>query len=68
MAKGTVKWFSAQKGYGFIEVTGEDKEIFAHHTDIQGTGFKSLQEGEEVEFDIKSTPKGEQAANIVKIG
>lgn len=68
MAKGTVKWFSAQKGYGFIEVAGEDKEVFAHYTDIEGAGFKSLQEGDEVEFELKTTPKGEQAANIVKIG
>jgi len=67
MAKGTVKWFNAQKGYGFIEVYGENKDVFAHHTDIEGDGFKSLMEGDEVEFEIKDSPKGEQAAKIVKI-
>ena len=66
MAKGTVKWFNAQKGYGFIETEGQD-DIFAHHSEIQGHGFKSLDEGQSVEFEIKSNEKGNYAANIVKL-
>lgn len=66
MAKGKVKWFNNQKGYGFI--TPEDgKDVFVHHTAIQGEGYKSLDEGQEVEFDIEQGPKGEQAVNVVKI-
>jgi len=66
MAKGKVKWFSNQKGYGFI--TPEDgKDVFVHHTAIQGEGYKTLEEGQEVEFEIKQGPKGEQAVNVVKI-
>lgn len=66
MAKGKVKWFNNQKGYGFI--TPENgKDVFVHHTAIQGDGYKSLEEGQEVEFDIQNGPKGEQATNVVKI-
>jgi len=66
MVKGKVKWFSNQKGYGFI--TPEDgKDVFVHHTAIQGEGYKSLEEGQEVEFEVKQGPKGEQAANVVKL-
>jgi CspA family cold shock protein len=66
MVKGKVKWFSNQKGYGFI--TPENgKDVFVHHTAIQGEGYKSLEEGQEVEFEIKQGPKGEQAANVEKI-
>ncbi len=66
MAKGTVKWFNAQKGYGFIEVEGKD-DIFVHHSEIQGEGFKSLDEGQAVEFEIRTNEKGEYAANLVKV-
>jgi CspA family cold shock protein len=67
-SKGTVKWFSDQKGFGFIEQPdGED--LFVHHTAIQQQdgGFKTLSEGQEVEFDIVEGPKGLQAANVTKL-
>ena len=66
MARGKVKWFSNQKGYGFI--TPENgNDVFVHHTAIQGDGYKTLQEGQEVEFEIVKGPKGEQAANVMKV-
>ena len=65
MVKGTVKWFSNQKGYGFITPeSGED--VFVHHSSIQGDGYKSLEEGQQVEFEIQQGPKGEQAVTVVK--
>jgi len=66
MAKGTVKWFNNQKGYGFI-TTESNTDVFVHHSAIQGEGYKSLEEGQQVEFDIQQGPKGEQAVNVVKI-
>jgi CspA family cold shock protein len=66
MAKGKVKWFSNQKGYGFI--TPEDgADVFVHHSAIQGDGYKTLEEGQEVEFEVTTGPKGEQATNVVKV-
>ena len=66
MAQGTVKWFSNQKGYGFI--TPENgKDVFVHHKAIQGEGYKTLDEGQKVQFDIEQGPKGEQAVNVVKL-
>jgi CspA family cold shock protein len=66
MAKGTVKWFNNQKGYGFI--TPENgNDVFVHHSAIQGEGYKSLDEGQQVEFNIEQGPKGEQATNVVKL-
>ena len=67
MAKGTVKWFSNDKGFGFITPEGAGKDVFVHHSVIQGEGYKSLAEGEHVEFDIQEGQKGPQAVNVVKI-
>jgi CspA family cold shock protein len=66
LAKGTVKWFSNQKGYGFIS-TESGKDVFVHHSAIKGDGYKTLNEGQAVEFDITQGPKGEQATNVVKL-
>jgi CspA family cold shock protein len=66
MAKGKVKWFNGSKGYGFIsQDSGND--VFVHFSAIQGDGFKSLDEGQEVEFEVVNGPKGLQAANVVKV-
>jgi CspA family cold shock protein len=64
--QGTVKWFNNEKGYGFISRNSGD-DVFVHHSAIQGTGFKSLNEGDSIEFDIVSGPKGLQAQNVVKL-
>lgn len=66
METGTVKWFNASKGYGFISrEQGED--VFVHHKSIQGQGFRSLDEGDKVEFEVSDGPKGLQASNVSKI-
>ena len=66
MTTGTVKWFSDQKGYGFITPEDGSKDCFVHHNAIQGEGYKSLNEGQAVEFEIGEGPKGPQATNVVK--
>jgi CspA family cold shock protein len=63
---GTVKWFNAEKGYGFITVDNGD-DVFVHFSAIQGEGFKSLEEGQSVEFEITQGNRGPQAANVVKL-
>ena len=65
MAKGTVKWFNESKGFGFISPEGGGDDIFVHFSSIQGAGFKTLSEGQQVTFDIQEGPKGLQAANVV---
>ena len=66
MAKGTVKWFDETKGYGFI--TGEDgKDIFVHYSSIQGSGFKSLAEGDAVTYEVEQGDKGPKAINVEKV-
>ncbi len=67
MAEGTVKWFNDSKGFGFI-TQDDGGDIFVHHTAIQGSGFKSLSEGDRVEFDIVKGQKGPAAANVRKKG
>ncbi|CAJ1315776.1 cold shock domain-containing protein [Paenibacillus sp. PK4536] len=64
--KGTVKWFNAEKGFGFIEVEGGE-DVFVHFSAIQSDGFKSLDEGQAVEFDITEGNRGPQAANVIKL-
>jgi CspA family cold shock protein len=66
VARGRVKWFNEQKGYGFISQEG-GSDVFVHYSAIKGDGFKSLEEGQEVEFDVVKGPKGPQAANVVKV-
>jgi cold shock protein len=63
---GTVKWFSQEKGYGFLEQEG-GPDVFVHHSVIQGSGFKTLNEGERVEFDVIEEPKGLKAQNVVRL-
>jgi len=66
MAEGTVKWFNDSKGFGFIEQSGGN-DVFVHHTSIDGEGFKSLQEGDSVQFEVTEGPKGPQASNVRKL-
>ena len=66
MEQGTVKWFNSEKGFGFITVEGGN-DVFAHFSAIQGEGFKTLEEGQQVSFEIVEGDRGPQAANIVKL-
>lgn len=66
MNSGTVKWFNSEKGYGFI-TTSKGEDVFVHFSAIVGEGFKTLDEGQSVTFDIVEGPRGKQAANVVKL-
>ena len=66
MTRGKVKWFNDQKGFGFIEQEGGG-DVFVHHTSIQGEGFKTLAEGEEIGFDVTEGPKGPKAENVRRV-
>ena len=65
--RGTVKWFNGEKGFGFITREDGEKDCFVHHTAIVGEGFKNLNEGETVEFEVVQGPKGPAAANVVRV-
>ena len=66
MARGTVKWFSDQKGYGFISAEDSD-DVFVHHSAIEGNGFRTLHEGELVEYDVKKSDKGSEASHVIRV-
>ncbi len=66
MARGTVKWFNDLKGYGFISAEGHP-DVYVHHAEIQGGGFRTLHEGDQVEFDIKTSERGAEAAHVIRI-
>ena len=66
MARGTVKWFSDQRGYGFIATEGE-QAVYVHHSSIEGNGFRTLHEGEQVEFDLKSGGGGAEASHVIRL-
>ena len=66
MAKGTVKWFNNSKGYGFITPEDGSQDVFVHHSSIQGEGYKSLDEGQSVEFEVQQGQKGPEAVNVAK--
>jgi CspA family cold shock protein len=68
MANGTVKWFNDSKGYGFIAPESGGKDLFVHHTNIAGEGFKSLTEGARVEYEQRDGDKGPEATNVVPVG
>ena len=68
MAKGTVKWFNDSKGFGFIEQEGGGEDVFVHHSAIEADGYRSLQEGQKVTFDISNEAKGLRAANVKVAG
>jgi len=68
MATGTVKWFNNAKGYVFITPDGETKDVFVHHSQIAGEGYKSLNEGQKVEFEVREGQKGPEATNVIPVG
>jgi CspA family cold shock protein len=67
MAQGTVKWFNSEKGFGFIAPDDGGKDLFVHHTSIQSRGFRSLDEGQQVEFEVEQGDKGLQAVNVTAL-
>jgi len=68
MATGIVKWFNNAKGYGFITPDGDEKDVFVHFSQIAGEGYKSLNEGQRVEFEVREGAKGPEATNVVAVG
>jgi len=64
LVRGTVKWFNRDKGYGFITRDDGEKDVFVHYSAIEGTGIRNLDEGDKVEFEVESSPKGPQAAHV----
>ncbi|GAA4573426.1 MULTISPECIES: cold-shock protein [Streptosporangiaceae] len=64
MAQGTVKWFNAEKGFGFIAPDGGEPDVFVHFSAISGSGYRNLEDGQRVEFEVTSGPKGPQASNV----
>lgn len=68
MARGKVKWFNDLKGYGFITSSDDLRDIYVHHTDIRADGYKTLREGESVEYDLSPSPEGLKAKNVIVIG
>jgi cold shock protein len=64
MTEGTVKWFNSDKGFGFIAPDGDAKDVFVHHSEIKGDGFRSLEENQRVQFEIAQGPKGPQAVGV----
>jgi CspA family cold shock protein len=67
MAQGTVKWFNAEKGFGFIAVDNGGSDVFVHYSEIQSTGFRTLEENQRVEFEVGQGTKGPQATNVVPL-
>ena len=68
MTLGKVKWFDRKKGFGFINLNDSDEDIFVHYSAIGGDGFKSLMEGDQVQFELSDGPKGKQAVNVERVG
>ena len=67
MQTGTIKWFNAQKGFGFIQPASGGPDVFVHHSEIRAEGFRTLNEGDKVRFEVVDSPKGPRAANVSKI-
>ncbi|HET9326497.1 MAG TPA: cold-shock protein [Candidatus Eisenbacteria bacterium] len=67
MARGTVKWFNDNKGYGFITPEEQQQDVFVHFSSIEGSGFRTLHEGDQVEFEVKPSERGNEAAHVVKV-
>ena len=67
MARGTVKWFNDHKGYGFITPEEQQQDVFVHFSSIEGNGFRTLHEGDRVEFEVKASERGNEAAHVVKV-
>jgi cold shock protein len=67
MATGMVKWFNDSKGFGFIQADGQERDVFVHYSAIQGEGFKTLSEGQKVDFELIDGPKGPQASNVMRV-